>query len=196
MKQQLATPPRWAESVLERILADADRQTVPGDLREEFAEVIQPARGRLKANLWYLRQVLSLAGLGVSQESAIRRALLLASVFTFSCSCWLAVMEWLLRHPGHLLRSTVDFSIALVPLATMVVLILHLGIRAERWLWPGAVALIAVAVKSLLRNARATHFEGFVLLISLVLAVQGVFMLLSLGRTGSRRWAPGAGEAL
>ncbi len=186
-------PPRWVEIVLERILADADGQTVTGDLREEYAEAILPCMGRLRADLWYLRQVLSLAPRGVSRQSGMREGLFFASVATFGCGCWLAVMECLLRHPGYLLRSAVDASIALVPLATIVVLFLNLGIRAERWLWAGALALLGVAVRALVHDVRSTHFEGFVVLIFLALALQGVFMLLSLGRAGPRLLAGGGG---
>jgi hypothetical protein len=188
------TPPRWAETVLERVLAGADGQTVTGDLREEYAEAILPRLGRLGADLWYLRQVCSLAPRGVSRQSGMRVVLSFVSVLTFGCGCWLAVMEWLLRHPGHLVRSAEDASIALVSLATIVVLLLNLGVRTERWLWAGALALVGVAVRGLVRDLRSPHFEGFVLLVSLALAAQSVFMLLSLGRTGPRPLASDAGE--
>jgi hypothetical protein len=187
MSAPLRTPPRWAEFVLERLLADSDWQTVTGDLREEYTEAILPHLGPLRANLWYLRQVLSLAPRGVSRQDRTRGVLFLASVFTSTCGCWLAVMEWLLAHPGYLLRSCEDLSIALVSFGTIIALFLHLGIRIERWLWAAAVALITVAARALVHNARSTHFEGFVLLISLVLLVQSTLMLLFLGRTNSRR---------
>ena len=179
------TPPRWAEFLLEQILAEADAPTITGDLREEYAETILPRIGRFRADLWYLRQLGSLSSIGVSQQSHTRGALLLASLFTCACGAWLAFMEWLLRHPGYLLRSAEDVSIALIPLATILVIYLHLGIRAERWLWTGAIALLAIAAQGLTHAARTNHFEGFVVLISLILALQGIFMLLSLGRTRS-----------
>src|SRR5262245_27194604 len=53
-------PPRWAEWLLRAMLTARDRDTIPGDLLEEYREVILPARGRFRATLWYLRQVLSL----------------------------------------------------------------------------------------------------------------------------------------
>jgi hypothetical protein len=56
----LDRPPRWAEWLLRAILAPRHRDTIPGDLLEEYREVIAPARGRFRANLWYLRQVMSL----------------------------------------------------------------------------------------------------------------------------------------
>lgn len=53
-------PPRWAERLLRMVLPRRDRETIPGDLLEEFREVVLPARGRAGASLWYVRQVLSL----------------------------------------------------------------------------------------------------------------------------------------
>lgn len=50
-------PPRWAETVLCLLLAPRDRQTVSGDLVEEYRETIYPARGQLRADVWYLTQV-------------------------------------------------------------------------------------------------------------------------------------------
>ena len=53
-------PPRWAEWMVRVLLKPRDRETVTGDLLEEYREVILPARGRLRALLWYLVQVLIL----------------------------------------------------------------------------------------------------------------------------------------
>jgi hypothetical protein len=53
-------PPRWAEQLLRALLNPRDRDTIAGDLLEEYREVILPTRGRIRAQLWYLRQALSL----------------------------------------------------------------------------------------------------------------------------------------
>jgi hypothetical protein len=53
-------PPRWLESLLLLLLKRRDRETVSGDLLEEYREVILPTRGASRANLWYLKQVLSM----------------------------------------------------------------------------------------------------------------------------------------
>ncbi|MBV8895796.1 MAG: hypothetical protein JO051_04740 [Acidobacteriaceae bacterium] len=187
MSNQMGMPPRWAEFVLEHILPEGDRQSVTGDLREEYAETMLPRNGRLKADLWYLRQLLSLSPRAFSGQSSSRAAVLLVSFFTFACGCWLALMECVLRHPHYVARAGMDITIALVPLTTIAVVCLHLSVRAERWLWAGAVGLIAVAVRAFLHDVHSSHFEGFVLLISLTLAVQGIFMLLFLGRAGRRQ---------
>lgn len=52
-----AQPPRWAERLLLLLLEPKDRESVSGDLLEEYREVIQPARGSRAADLWYARQV-------------------------------------------------------------------------------------------------------------------------------------------
>ena len=51
-----ALPPRWAESLLRMLLAPEDRDSVSGDLLEEYRESIVPALGD-RADGWYVRQV-------------------------------------------------------------------------------------------------------------------------------------------
>jgi hypothetical protein len=65
-----ANPPRWAECLLRALLPRRDRETVSGDLLEEYREAVRPARGRLGADLWYLRQLPGLVG-GVAMGVAI-----------------------------------------------------------------------------------------------------------------------------
>jgi hypothetical protein len=192
---RLGSPPRPIEWLLERILVGADSQTVIGDLHEEYAEAVRPRLGRVRADIWYLRQVLSLVPRGVLRQGRMRRALLAASLFTLGSCCWLAVMEWVLRHSGYLFRSAMDVSIAAVPLATVAALLLHVSARAERWLWAGAVALIAVGAQTLIQNTHSPHFEGFVFLISVAITVEGALMLLSLGRSGEGTHRLGRGSS-
>jgi len=52
-------PPRWAEHLLRAFLEPRNRETIAGDLLEEYREVVLPERGRFRARLWYVRQVLS-----------------------------------------------------------------------------------------------------------------------------------------
>ena len=51
-----ALPPRWAEAVLRLMLPRGDRDSVSGDLLEEYRESIVPALGR-RAAAWYVRQL-------------------------------------------------------------------------------------------------------------------------------------------
>jgi len=57
-------PPKWAQALLRAILQPRDREAIVGDLVEEFVETILPQRGPFRAQLWYLRQVASLADYG------------------------------------------------------------------------------------------------------------------------------------
>ena len=50
-------PPDWAEAWLRFLLPLRDRDTVSGDLLEEYRERIRPSRTRWAADLWYISQV-------------------------------------------------------------------------------------------------------------------------------------------
>jgi hypothetical protein len=52
----IIVPPEWAESVLRLLLSSKDRESVSGDLLEEYRESIVPALGA-GADRWYVRQV-------------------------------------------------------------------------------------------------------------------------------------------
>jgi hypothetical protein len=51
-------PPSWAEAVLRTLLQPQDRESVSGDLLEEYRAGVFPSRGRLRADRWYVRQVM------------------------------------------------------------------------------------------------------------------------------------------
>jgi hypothetical protein len=53
-----ATPPGWAEALLRASLTPGDSDSVSGDLLEQYRESVRPARGRRRADLWYVTQVL------------------------------------------------------------------------------------------------------------------------------------------
>jgi hypothetical protein len=53
----MPNPPEVAEFVLHALLPVDMRETVSGDLLEEYRESRVPAAGRLRADLWYWRQV-------------------------------------------------------------------------------------------------------------------------------------------
>ncbi len=52
-----ARPPRSVEAVLRMLLPPHDRDPVSGDLLEEYRESIYPARGRIRADVWFVTQV-------------------------------------------------------------------------------------------------------------------------------------------
>jgi hypothetical protein len=49
----------WGEIVLRLVVRGRDRETISGDLLEEYREEILPNRGPIRARLWYARQVVS-----------------------------------------------------------------------------------------------------------------------------------------
>jgi hypothetical protein len=50
---------KWADIALRFLLWPRDRETISGDLIEEYREEVLPDRGALRARLWYARQVAS-----------------------------------------------------------------------------------------------------------------------------------------
>src|SRR5438094_2541489 len=53
----MPNPPAVAELILQGLLPVDMRETVSGDLLEEYRESRVPAAGELRADLWYWRQV-------------------------------------------------------------------------------------------------------------------------------------------
>jgi hypothetical protein len=53
-------PPRWAEAVLQSLLRSADRESISGDLLEEYRAAKRPSIGPLRANAWYIKHVVSM----------------------------------------------------------------------------------------------------------------------------------------
>jgi hypothetical protein len=51
-----ARPPRWAEAILCMLLKPENRESVSGDLLEEYRDTIVPTQGRA-ADIWYINQV-------------------------------------------------------------------------------------------------------------------------------------------
>ena len=59
MKSNEPTPPRWAEALLRSLVKPSDRESISGDLLEEYREVRRPALGAVRANAWYGKHVFS-----------------------------------------------------------------------------------------------------------------------------------------
>ena len=57
MRNQEPNPPRWAEAVLRSLLRPSDRESISGDLLEEYRAARRPALGALGADAWYLKHV-------------------------------------------------------------------------------------------------------------------------------------------
>ena len=59
MKPTKPSPPRWAEAMLRSLLRPADRESISGDLLEEYRAARRPSLGAVRANTWYLKHVCS-----------------------------------------------------------------------------------------------------------------------------------------
>jgi hypothetical protein len=57
MSRHECRPPRWAETIVGMTLRSADRESVPGDLLEEYRAGRRPSYGALRADAWYVWQV-------------------------------------------------------------------------------------------------------------------------------------------
>ena len=81
------SPPQWGEPALRLFLKPEDRESVPGDLLEEYRLVVRPARGRLRADAWYVWQ---LAGHAWRATWPWGAALAASVVFRNSLDWWLS----------------------------------------------------------------------------------------------------------
>jgi hypothetical protein len=59
MKSEDPSPPSWAEALLRTLLRPSDRESISGDLLEEYRAARYPALGAFHANAWYIKHVLS-----------------------------------------------------------------------------------------------------------------------------------------
>ena len=185
MNQNAKTPPRWMEGLLERLLPAHAREEVVGDLREEYIEAIAPRHGRLRANAWYTRHVLSFIPAALRESKMLGKVLIFFSGFTAVCMFWLALMEMTLRRPGYATRTALEVSFALSCLVAAYLRMLTLPrTRSEACLRGAGLLTILFGAHAFFDNARRAHFEGFVFVISLLLIAEGALMVLTLGRRG------------
>jgi len=177
-------PPSWLQRALLRFLKARDRETISGDLLEEYREEKVPRLGVLRANLWYLRQLFSFASMRMVDGRPVQQVLVLMCFFAIAAGVWLGTMEHILKHDGYRERSVIAVCIAIQGLATLLYLLLHGRFLFRGLVMTGAVAIMLLGGSAILRISRAQHFEGFVLLIGLALLLQGALTLATLLRTG------------
>jgi hypothetical protein len=177
-------PPRWLETVLQRCLPARDRETISGDLLEEYREVQVPRLGPMRANIWYMRQLISFLVARSFGGSTMRASLTWMCLLTALAGVWLAVMEQVLKHPGYAGRSAIAACIVIQGLATLLFLMWHGHPIFRVIVQAGAVGVFVLGAAAIIRILNAPHFEGFVLLVGTALIVQGMMALIVVG--GSR----------
>ena len=165
------TPPAVFQHLVHALVAARDQETIAGDLLEAYAERCD--RGSLAADLWYLRNAVSLAPRAAARAYVAAPALVLLCCFSALCAAWLGTMSLLLRH-GNLLQQE---SIAGLIFGQAMLTLIMLPLRRLRWLrWAaalGAAAISWLGGSAFLAVARGDHsFEGYILLISLLLIIQ------------------------
>lgn len=96
------TPPRWADLLLGCLLGPEDRQTVPGDLLEEYRVGVLPARGQAAADAWYVRQVL-----GFVWRATWPWALAFSAAYVGRVA-----LDWLVPPADFHLRATISTAFA------------------------------------------------------------------------------------
>lgn len=179
-------PPSWLELILLHLLRERDRQTISGDLLEEFHEQ-QVQRGRLKASIWYALQILSFMPAWLGFQSKLRRFLLSVCSFTLLSGLWLGAMGLRLRHPGYVEGEIISAIIVSQGLLT----ILALWLRRRSILLDlsaiGCLPLFWLASKALRGIIDGSNFEGYILLIALALLVQAILTLAMLIGERNRR---------
>jgi hypothetical protein len=176
------SPPRWLERLLLQCLPARDRETISGDLLEEYREVQLPRLGPMRANVWYLRQLLSFLLARSFGGSPMRASLTWMSLLTALAGFWLAVMEQVLKHPGYAGRSAIAAGIVIQGLATVLFMVWHGRPILRVIVLAGAASVVVLGTSAIIRILNAPHFEGFVLLIGVALIVQGTMALIVAGR--------------
>ena len=171
-------PPWLLERMLRYCLPARDRETISGDLLEEYAEEQIPRIGWLRANIWYLRQVISFLSVRILGGPSMKASLTCMSLFTALIGCWLMAMEQILKHSGHTERTALAACITLQGLGTLLVLLFEGRPLSRVVISLSAVGLVLLGACSIKGILQAKHFEGFVLLIGSTLVAQGVLTLV------------------
>ncbi len=168
------SPPRWLERVLCLFLPACDRETISGDLLEEYREEQLPRFGLLRANIWYLRQSISFASIRILGGPYLKQLLILTCLFAVAAGTWLAAMENVLKHNGYPKRSVIAGCVVAQGLATLILLVRNGRTIFRTFVTAGAIGIVLLGSSALTQILRAQHLEGFVLLISIALILQGL----------------------
>jgi hypothetical protein len=162
----------WMDKLLMLLLTDRNHETVSGDLLEEKAAKAREI-GCFRARVWYVWQILSFLPERLTSAFANDKALAFLSGFTALSGLWLGVMDLRLRHPGYAGREIIAGIIVFQGLLTLTALFLRVPLLRKLALL-GTAAIFWLAGKALFGLLYGSHFEGYILLIALGLAVQAV----------------------
>lgn len=173
-------PPRWLERTLLRLLTERDRQTISGDLLEEFAEQVQVRGSRLGPTIWYARQILSFVPEWLGFQSKLQYFLLSVCGFTALSGLWLGAMGIRLRHPGYVEGEIISGIIVSQAFLTIAALWLRRIPTLLNLSAIGCLPLFWLAWKALKGIIDGSNFEGYILLIALALIVQAISTLVLL----------------
>jgi hypothetical protein len=167
-------PPRWAETLLVRFLRIRDRETIAGDLLEEYREAILSGASCLRADCWYIAQALSI----VSTRIFTVRHLLLAT-------CLLSILA--AAQLAYISPATEARPLAIVFAAQSILTIAMLikPRRLVRLILPiGALAVASGGILALMELV-LTHFDVKLAYMSAAFVSQGVLTIaLLLGVSG------------
>jgi hypothetical protein len=179
----MTRPPPWLSALLSLFSGDDRFDPIVGDLLEDYALDRVPRHGRTAADLWLLRQILSLAPNRLFDGGWPMKSLTIISLFMILAAAWLVYMEQILCHPGHVERSVLDAGLVLGSLLVVVWILRRRG----RWLGVAtglyAVAALAFGTWELWHLFHGADFEGFALVISLALCAQAALVLTGLVRS-------------
>jgi hypothetical protein len=167
-------PPKWLERMLLWCLPARDRETISGDLLEEYQEEQVQRLGSMRTNFWYFCQSISFVSIRSVGGPPMKATLTCMSVFTAVAGVWLVVMENILKHAGYAERSAIAACIVIQGLATVLWLVRDGRAIFRNLILAGAVGAALLGASAIERILAAPHFEEFVLLIGSALIVQGV----------------------
>lgn len=165
-------PPAFLQHFVLALLPARDQQTVAGDLLESYAEHHRN-HGGASADLWYMRQALSLIPRAAAAAYRRTPGLALLCGFTAACGCWLGTMSILRGHGNVVTQELIAGLIVAQGMLTLIVLPLR-RIASLRWAAAlGALAVLWLGGNALIAVARGNHsFEGYILIIALLLVIQ------------------------
>ena len=174
-------PPYALDCLLRVLLSPRDRETVSGDLWEEYeAKLLE--LGRFRARLWYGRQVLSIVPGRIEAVLVQGSALRLLCVCTALAGGWLGMMDLILRHPGYRSQLAIAATIVSQAALTLAALRFHRSVGLRAIAMAGSLALLWLAGIALKAMIGGAHLEGYILLIALALIAQAVLTVVTLPR--------------